>query len=97
MKIGFISFAIPGHFNPMSALARQLQSRNHDVVMFSLPVFEMLVRAADLPFVPFADKEIPADNACYVLVTLCSINMVKSQQSLVTYIADSIEIKMLTS
>jgi UDP:flavonoid glycosyltransferase YjiC (YdhE family) len=33
MKIGFISFAIPGHFNPMSALARQLQSRNHDVVM----------------------------------------------------------------
>jgi UDP:flavonoid glycosyltransferase YjiC (YdhE family) len=35
MKIGFISFAIPGHFNPMSALARQLQSRNHDVVMLS--------------------------------------------------------------
>jgi UDP:flavonoid glycosyltransferase YjiC (YdhE family) len=32
MKIGFISFPVPGHFNPMSALARQLQSRKHDVV-----------------------------------------------------------------
>jgi hypothetical protein len=28
MKNGFISFVIPGHGNPMSALARQLQSRN---------------------------------------------------------------------
>src|SRR6266404_5852770 len=56
MKIGFISFPVPGHFNPMSALARQLQSRSHDVVMFSLPVGESLARAADLPFVPFGEE-----------------------------------------
>jgi len=37
MKIGFISLPVPGHFNPMSAVARELQSRNHDVVMVSLP------------------------------------------------------------
>jgi UDP:flavonoid glycosyltransferase YjiC (YdhE family) len=58
MKIGFISFAVPGHFNPMSALARQLQSRNHDVVMSSLPVVEPLARAANLPFIPFGENEL---------------------------------------
>jgi hypothetical protein len=63
MKIGFISFAIPGHFNPMSALARQLQSRNHDVVMLSLSSGESLARAAGLAFVPFAEKEFPADKS----------------------------------
>jgi UDP:flavonoid glycosyltransferase YjiC (YdhE family) len=52
MKIGFICPPAPGHFNPMSALARQLQSRNHDVVMISMPAIEPLARAANLPFLP---------------------------------------------
>jgi zeaxanthin glucosyltransferase len=45
MKIGVIGLPSPGHLNPMSALARQLQSRNHDVVMFSQPVGESGVTA----------------------------------------------------
>jgi len=32
MKIGFICPNIPGHLNPMTALARHLQARNHEVV-----------------------------------------------------------------
>ena len=32
MKIGFICPNLPGHINPMSALARHLQDRGHDVV-----------------------------------------------------------------
>src|SRR5262249_21262006 len=32
MKLGFICLDLPGHLNPMSALARQLQARNHEVV-----------------------------------------------------------------
>jgi zeaxanthin glucosyltransferase len=32
MKIGFICPNLPGHINPMSALARQLQTRGHHVV-----------------------------------------------------------------
>jgi NAD(P)-dependent dehydrogenase (short-subunit alcohol dehydrogenase family) len=32
MKIGFICLNLPGHLNPMTALARQLQGRNHEVV-----------------------------------------------------------------
>jgi zeaxanthin glucosyltransferase len=61
VKIGFICPPALGHFNPMSALARQLQSRNHDVVMISLPAIESLARAANLPFVSFGEKEFPAD------------------------------------
>jgi UDP:flavonoid glycosyltransferase YjiC (YdhE family) len=32
MKLGFICLNLPGHLNPMTALARYLQDRNHDVV-----------------------------------------------------------------
>jgi len=50
MKLGFICLDLPGHFNPMSALARQLQARNHEVV------FLYSSGAAGLPFVPCPDK-----------------------------------------
>src|SRR5258707_6124259 len=32
MKIGFICPTVPGHLNPMTALARHLQARNHEIV-----------------------------------------------------------------
>ncbi len=70
MKIGFISPAVPGHFNPMSALARQLQSRNHDVVIFSAPAVEPQARAANLPFVPFGEKEFTVDKAAEIIRTM---------------------------
>ena len=50
MKFGFISFQVPGHLNPMTALARHLQMRNHDVV------FLYSQGAAGLPFLP-ADEQ----------------------------------------
>jgi zeaxanthin glucosyltransferase len=40
--------------------ARQLQSRNHDVLFISLPDSEPSVRAAGLTFLPCAVKEFPA-------------------------------------
>jgi MGT family glycosyltransferase len=51
MKLGFICPNVPGHLNPMTALARQLQARNHDVV------FLYSSGAADLPFVPGPEKD----------------------------------------
>jgi MGT family glycosyltransferase len=60
VKIAFISPPIPGHLNPMTTLARELQSRNHDVVFISLPDGEPSVRAAGLPFLPCGAKEFPA-------------------------------------
>jgi zeaxanthin glucosyltransferase len=46
MKIGFICPNIPGHINPMTALARHLQERNHEVVFLYSP------SANGLPCVP---------------------------------------------
>jgi zeaxanthin glucosyltransferase len=53
MKIGFLSLPLTGHLNPMTALARKLQSRGHEVVFIGVPDIESVVRAADLEFVPF--------------------------------------------
>jgi zeaxanthin glucosyltransferase len=44
----------------MTTLARELQSRNHDVVFISLPDGEPAVRAAGLTFLPCGAKEFPA-------------------------------------
>jgi zeaxanthin glucosyltransferase len=60
MKIAFVAPPIPGHLNPMTTLARQLQSRNHDVVFISLPDGEAFVRAAGLTFFSCCDEEFPA-------------------------------------
>jgi zeaxanthin glucosyltransferase len=59
MKIGFISLPLTGHLNPMTALARKLQARKHEVVFFGVPDAEPFVRAANLDFVPLGEKEYP--------------------------------------
>jgi hypothetical protein len=46
MKIGFICLNLPGHLNPMTAVAHQLQTRGHDVVFLYLP------NANGLPCIP---------------------------------------------
>src|SRR5262245_65942662 len=51
MKLGFICIGLPGHLNPMTALARQLQARNHEVV------FLYSSGAAGLPFVPGPERD----------------------------------------
>ncbi len=51
MKLGFICPNLPGHLNPMTALARQLQTRGHDVV------FLYSSDAAGLPFIPDPEKD----------------------------------------
>jgi MGT family glycosyltransferase len=59
MKIGFLSLPVTGHLNSMTALARKLQSRGHEVVFFGVPDTERAIRAADLDFVPFCENEYP--------------------------------------
>jgi len=59
MKFGFVSMPVTGHLNPMTALARKLQSRGNEVVFIGLPDAEPIVRAANLNFVPFCEKEYP--------------------------------------
>jgi UDP:flavonoid glycosyltransferase YjiC (YdhE family) len=51
MKLGFISINVPGHLNPMTALAR-----HHDVV------FLYSSGAAGLPFVPSPERDHVSEN-----------------------------------
>ena len=60
MKIGFVSLPVWGHFYPMSALARKLQSRGNEVVFLGLPDLEDAARAAGLNFISFGEREFPA-------------------------------------
>jgi MGT family glycosyltransferase len=59
MKIGFVCMPLSGHLNPMTALARRLQSRGNEVVFFGVPDVEPFARAADLEFVPYGEREYP--------------------------------------
>ena len=51
MKLGFICPQVPGHLNPITALARHLQMRNHDVVLLYSS------GAAGLPFLPGEEED----------------------------------------
>jgi len=51
MRLGFICPNVPGHLNPMTALARHLQVRGHEVV------FLYSSGAAGLPFIPGPEKD----------------------------------------
>jgi zeaxanthin glucosyltransferase len=60
MRIGFLSLPLYGHLNPMTALARKLQSRGNEIVFITVPDAEPVLRAANLNFVTFCEKEYPA-------------------------------------
>jgi zeaxanthin glucosyltransferase len=93
MKIGFISLSVPGHFNPMSAVARQLQSRNHDVVVLSLPVMEPFARAANLSFIPFGEKEFSTEHTSEVVGTLSRLKGEEALQFTVSAVARVMKVK----
>jgi zeaxanthin glucosyltransferase len=59
MRIAFLGVRVLGHLNPMTTLARKLKARGHDVVFISVLDSEPYVRAAQLPFIPYCEKEMP--------------------------------------
>jgi zeaxanthin glucosyltransferase len=87
MKIGFVSLPVPGHFNPMSAVARQLQSRQHDVVMLALPFIEPLIRATDLPFIPFGVKDFPNDVSAEIVASVSRLKGAEAKEFAINAIA----------
>jgi zeaxanthin glucosyltransferase len=74
MKIGFISLPVVGHLNPMTALARRLQSRGHEIVFIGVPDVEPFARAAGLKFVPFCEKEYPASSIARLYAPVSSLH-----------------------
>ncbi len=58
MRIAFLGVRVPGHLNPMTTLARKLKARGHDVVFIADLDSEPAVRAAQLPFISYCEKEL---------------------------------------
>ena len=54
----------------MTTLARQMETRSHDVVLSSFPDTEGFARAGDLPFVPLCEKEYPVGSMAKLLEPL---------------------------
>jgi UDP:flavonoid glycosyltransferase YjiC (YdhE family) len=74
MKIGFISMPLTGHLNPMTALARKLQSRGHEIVFIGVPDVGPTVRAAGLNFVSYCEEEFPAGACASALAPVARIH-----------------------
>jgi MGT family glycosyltransferase len=74
MRIGFLSLPVTGHVNPMTSLARKLQSRGHDVVFISLVDMASFAEAAGLPFVPCTERIYPAGTMETFIRHLCKLS-----------------------
>jgi zeaxanthin glucosyltransferase len=59
MRTGILSFSSPGHFYPLTALGRRLQSRGHEVVYFQVADLERPIRAAGLEFRQIGQEDFP--------------------------------------
>ena len=58
-RIGAFCFPGTGHINPMTALARRLQQRGHEVVIFGIADTEARVRAAGVEFCLIGESDYP--------------------------------------
>src|SRR6516162_5305262 len=58
-RIGILSFSSPGHYYPLTALGRRLQSRGHEVVYFQVADLERPIRAAGLRFRQIGREDFP--------------------------------------
>src|SRR6516162_11713870 len=58
-RIGILSFSSPGHYYPLTALGRRLQSRGHEVVYFQVADLERPIRAAGLQFRQIGWEDFP--------------------------------------
>jgi zeaxanthin glucosyltransferase len=74
MKVGFVSLPVVGHLNPMTALARSVQSRGHEAVFIGVPDVEPFARAAGLKFVTFCENEYPAGSIARLYAPVSSLH-----------------------
>ena len=56
---GILSYSSPGHYYPLTALGRRLQSRGHEVVCFQVADLEPAIRAAGLRFRQIGREDFP--------------------------------------
>jgi zeaxanthin glucosyltransferase len=75
----------------MSALARSLMARGQDVVFVSVPDAEPLVRASQLPFVPYCEKEYPVGSTRQILNQLSKLQGPEALAFTIRTVADLLE------
>jgi MGT family glycosyltransferase len=73
MKIGFLSFPLSGHLNPMTALGRKMQSRGNEILFFGIPDVEPFAYAANLSFVPFCEEDYPPGSITQIFGTVATL------------------------
>src|SRR5215468_4216192 len=78
MRVAFLSLPVPGHLNPMTALARKYQARGHEVVFLSLPDVAPFVQAAQLSFVPCSEDAYPQGSLVKYLQRLSRLSGVEA-------------------
>lgn len=91
MKIAFLGVRVPRHLNPMTTLARKLKARGHDAVFLSVPDTEPFVHAAQLPFVPFCDKDFPVGSLGKSLTQLSKLQGQAALEFAIKLVAGNLE------
>ena len=74
MRIGFVSLPLAGHLNPMTALARKLQSGGAEVRFIGVPDIEPAVRAANLAFESYCEEEYPAGSVARIYAPIAKLH-----------------------
>jgi MGT family glycosyltransferase len=59
VNIGVICPSLSGHLNPMTVLARELQSRSHRLIFFQIPDLESRISRDGLGFYPIGQSDYP--------------------------------------
>ena len=81
MKLAFVSLPFVGHLNPMTALARKMQSRGHEVVFVGIPDIEPAIRAAGLTFMPYCENEFPVGSLDHYLAPISRLHGLAAVQN----------------
>ena len=74
MRLGFVSLPLAGRLNPMTALARKLRSRGHEVRFIGVPDIEPAVRAANLAFESYCEEEYPAGSVARIYAPIAKLH-----------------------
>src|SRR5436190_1714688 len=89
MRLAFSAPPVPGHLNPMTALARKLQSRGHQVIFFGIPDTEPVIRAAGLDFFPYGQKRFPLRSLARELSELSLLSGPEAFQFTIALVANA--------
>jgi zeaxanthin glucosyltransferase len=75
----------------MTALARKLKARGHDVVFVSILDTEPYVRAAQLPLIPYCEKELPLGSVRLERVQLSKLQGQAALEFTIRVVASALE------